>query len=172
MSAGTAASAEQIVGLERPPPEHDVVAKCRNGKLKRATGDVYVVMRVTLAGRETDADAVAYSYDPDFGTPFVEQIACRELYGRFWDHKKEGSPCFDPFDDDGNEVPPPVGRRFMMWDAEQDEFDSEGMPVTPTPSLTVYDVDGEPMRRYKIARVQLTINDLMAIETEGDRFFQ
>ena len=136
--------------------------KCKNGKLHRPVDDVHVVFRVDLDPEGADASAIAHSYDADFGSQFIEQIACRELYGRFWDHEKEGSPCFDPVEDGE----PPEGR-FMMWDVPPDDGDEH------LPSLTIYGPGPKHTaeRRYKIAKTQLTIQDLMSIETDGDRFF-
>ena len=154
-------------------PAHDVVAKCKNGKLHRPVDDVYVIIRIDLEASEPDADAIAYSYDTVFGSQFVEQIACRELYGRFWNHEKDGSPCFDPFEDGGGQRPMPHGR-LMMWDAVDDTGNDEnGLPKPIVPCLTIYGEGPEhkPMKRYKVAKVQLTIHDLMSIETEGDKMF-
>jgi hypothetical protein len=159
--------------MEVIDPEHDVVAKCPNGKLKRNTAPIYVVIRVDVDGADTDADVIAYSYDADFGSKFIEQIACRETYGKFWDYKKDGSPCFDPYTDDGEERPFPDGR-FMMWDETtlEDETDEAGMPMPATPTLVIFDgPDHHAIRKYKLSLAQLTINDYMSIETEGDRFF-
>lgn len=158
-------------GLERPPPEHDVVAKCRNGKKKLPTAPIYVVIRVNLQGVDTDADVISYSYDPDFGSKFVEQIASTEVFGKFWDYDKNGSPCFDPFNDDGSEKPLPKDK-FMMWDEESldERLDEQGMPIGACPTLIIF--DGEiPIRKYKVALAQLTVRDLVSIETEGDKFF-
>jgi hypothetical protein len=155
-------------------PAHDVVKKCRNGRLLKPVDDVYVIIRINLEGDCPDADALAHSYDPDFGSKFVEQIACREIYGRFWDYDKEGTPCFDPYTDDGEGMRPFPSGMFMMWDIEDDSDDpSTGVPKVAVPSLTIYGEGPEhkPMRRYKVAKTQLTIQDLMAIETDGDRFF-
>lgn len=157
--------------LSKPPPEHDVVAKCPNGKKKLPTSSIFVVIRVNLQGVDTDADVIAYSYDPDFGSKFVEQVASTEVYGKFWDYEKNGSPCFDPVNEDGSEKPIPQGK-FMMWDEEsaEDKQDDSGMPIVACPTLIIF--DGEtPIRKYKIALAQLTVQDLISIETEGDRFF-
>jgi hypothetical protein len=153
-------------------PAHDVVAKCKNGRLHKPVDDLYVIFRINLEGDCPDADAVAHSFSPDFGSLFVEQIACKELYNRFWDHEKEGSPCFDIYDDDGEIRPFPSGK-FMMWDPEDKGDDEHGLPKVNVPTLTIYG-DGpehKPIKRYKIAKTQLTIQDLMSIETEGDKFF-
>ena len=119
-----------------------------------------------------DADAIAHSYDPDFGSQFVEQIACRELYGRFWDYDKEGSPCFDPYGDGGEMRTFPSGS-FMMWDQQAEGDDEHGVPMQVVPSLTIYGEGPEhkPTKRYKVAKTQMTIQDLISIETDGDRFF-
>ena len=156
---------------ERPAPEHDVVAKCRNGKKKLSTSSIYVVIRVNLQGVDTDADVIAYSYDADLGSKFVEQIAATEVFGRFWSYEKDGSPCFDPFNIDGSEKPIPK-TKFMMWDEDtlDDTVDDQGMPASACPTLLVF--DGEvPIRKYKIALAQLTVHDLVSIETAGDQFF-
>lgn len=156
-------------------PSHDVVKKCRNGRLHKPVDDVYVVIVIDFDGKDgPDASAIAHSFSPDFGSEFVEQIACRQLYGRFWDHKKEGSPCFDPYGDDG-ELRAFPGGSFMMWDPQDDGVDDEnGLPKQSVPTLTVYGEGPEhkPVKRYKVAKTQLTINDLMSIETEGDLFFK
>lgn len=155
----------------KPDPEHDVVAKCKNGKKHLSTSSIYVVIRVNLQGIETDADVIAYSYDPDFGSKFVEQIAATEVFGQFWDYDKNGSPCFDPFNDDGTEKPVPSGR-FLMWDEEtaEDKLDDQGMPIPACPTLIVF--DGEvAIRKYKVALAPLTVHDLISIETEGDKMF-
>jgi hypothetical protein len=160
------------LSLKPDDPAHDVVEKCKNGKLHRPVDDVYVVLRLTLDGDDIDGDVVAYSYNPDFGSTFVEQIACRQLYQRFWDYDKEGSPCFDPYNDDGELRKFPSGR-FMMWDAADDGDDEHGMPRRVCPTLTLYG-DGpehKPFMRYKVCTASLNIYDLMSIETEGDRFF-
>ena len=164
-----------VPSLVPEDPKHDVVARCPNGRLHRPVDDVYVIVRINLDEDDVDADAIAYSYDTRFGSQFVEQIACRELYGRFWDHDKEGSPCFDPFGDGGESRPLPRGS-FMMWDDDGSSEDDKatGLPKEAVPSLTIY---GEgpahvALKRYKVARVQLTIQDLMSIETDGDKFFK
>lgn len=152
-------------------PAHDVVKKCKNGKLHKPVDDVYVIIRINLEGDCPDADAIAYSYDTSFGSKFVVQIACRELYGRFWSDE-EGDPCFDPIGDDGELRPYPSGK-FMCWDAEDTGDDENGIPKQHVPTLTIYGEgpEHEPIKRYKVAKVQLSIHDLMSIETEGDMFF-
>lgn len=147
--------------------EHDVVARCPNGKIiGRSGADIYVVFRIDL--EQMDADALAYSYDEDFGGKFIEQIACREVYGKFWDFEKMGSPCWDPYGKDGQEMPKPKGK-FMMWD-EPEETAPDAMPVPKAICLTVY--DGErAVRRYKMATIGINVFDLIAMETEGDKFF-
>jgi hypothetical protein len=159
------------VGMGKPPPEHDVVAKCPNGKKRLPTASIHVVIRVNLQGIDTDADVIAYSYDSDFGSKFVEQIASTEVFGRFWNYEKNGSPCFDPLNDDGSEKPMPKGK-FMMWDLDslEETVDDQGMPVKPCPTLIIF--DGEtPIRKYKVALAPITVQDLVSIETEGDKFF-
>lgn len=165
----------EVLRLVPDDPKHDVVLKCKNGRLHRPVEDIYVVIRINLEDEDVDADAIAYSYDTQFGSQFVEQIACRELYGRFWDHEKEGSPCFDPYGDGGETRPLPRGR-FMMWDDDGSSEDdlATGLPKPAVPSLTIYAEAPEhkAIKRYKVAKIQLTIQDLMSIETEGDRFFK
>ena len=170
-SVSAAAASEALVPDDA---SHDVVKKCKNGRLHRPVEDVYVLFRIKLDKDYPDVDALAHSYDPDFGSQFVEQIACREVYGRFWDVEKEGSPCFDPYDDEGELRQVPMGK-FMMWDVDEDdaEDDEHGVPKVKVPSLTIYDEGPEhkAIMRYKVAKTQLTIQDLMSIETQGDRFF-
>ena len=173
-SAPTSTISESALSLVPDDPAHDVVKKCKNGRLHRPVDDVYVIIRINLEGDCPDADALAHSYDQDFGSQFVEQIACREIYGRFWDHEKEGSPCFDPCGDGGEIRPFPSGT-FMMWDPEDyGDDEATGIPKIKSPTLTIYGPgpDHKPVRRYKVARTQLTIQDLMSIETNGDRFFK
>lgn len=165
----------EILSLIPDDPKHDVVLKCKNGRLHRPVDDIFVIIRIDIEQDDADAHAIAYSYDVQFGSQFVEQIACRELYGRFWDHEKEGTPCFDPYDDEGKMRPLPRGR-FMMWDDDGSSEDdaATGLPKVSTPSLTIYDKGPEhrPIKRYKVSKVQLTIQDLISIETDGDRFFK
>lgn len=167
--------ADPTLALIPDDPSHDVVKKCKNGKLHRPVDDVYVIFMIDLEGKDgPDVTAIAHSYSQDFGSEFVEQIACRHLFGRFWDHSKEGSPCFDPYDDNGELRSLPPGR-FMMWDETDDTADDEhGLPQPYVPTLTVYGdlPDHKPVRRYKVAKTQLTIQDLMSIETDGDIFFK
>ena len=159
--------------------EHDVVARCPNGKIQgRSSAPIYVVIRIDFDDEGTDADVVAYSYDTDLGCTFIETIAARTTFGKFWNFKTNGSPCFDPICDDGSVRDPPNGR-FMMWDEiEQDDAD---VPDTTKASLTIYDLDEtgstnskpkyKPIQRYKLCIAQPTINDYVAIETTGDKFF-
>jgi hypothetical protein len=153
--------------LDDPPPEHDVVLKCKNGKRKLPTGDIYVLFRISTG---MNADVIAYSWDPDFGKKFIEQIACKEIFGKFWD-PKDGSPCFDPFNDDGSRRPIPNGK-ILIWDESTTEldFDDQGMPIDPCPTLYVFD-DKEPVCKYKMQRATVTIHDYVSIETQGDKFF-
>jgi len=155
------------VSIEEPDFEtaSDVVAKCPNGKIKnRSTSAIYVIMRIDLDGPDTDADVLGYSYDMEYGCPFIESIAARDAFGKFWDFKKQGSPCFDPLDDDGLPRAPPAGR-FMMWDL----LDAEESLTAA--SLTIYQNSAKPLRRYKLCLAQPTINDFLAIETEKDKLF-
>lgn len=154
-------------------PAHDVVKKCKNGRLHKPVDDVYVIIRINLEGEMPDADAIAHSYSSDFGSQFVEQIACREVYGRFWDHVKEGSPCFDPYVDGGETTRPFPSGIFMMWDPVDNIDDEHGIPRNAVPTLTIYDEGPihKPIKRYKVVKTQLTIQDLMSIETDGDTFF-
>ncbi len=141
----------------------------------RSTASLYVVIKIDLDGPATDADAMGYSYDKEYGCPFIETIAARDCFGKFWDFKGQGSPCFDPIDDDGNTRPLPK-RRFMMWDELDEESPEDCIPRTIAASLTIYDYDAESAthraaRRYKLCMVQPTIDDYVAIETEGDKLF-
>lgn len=155
-------------------PEHDVVARCPNGKIRgRSSAPIYVIMRVDMENPdEIDADVIAYSYENDLGSRFVETIAARDTFGKFWDFGAHGSPCFDPFRDDGSQRDFPPGR-FMMWDEPEDE--APECPRSTISSLTIYDGDapGKPraIRRYKVCLAQPTINDYIAMETEGDKLF-
>ena len=142
-------------------PKNDVVLRCKNGTRVRNTSCIYVVFRIDCECVEPDAEVIAYSYDEDFGTAFIEQVASREVFGQFWDYKN-GSPCFDPIDDDGNVKPLPTDSRFMMWDSPSDDR---------PPTLSVFEKE-KLVSRYKLATAYLTINDLMSIETDGDRFFK
>lgn len=160
---------------------HDVIAKCPNGKIRgRITDNLYVVMRVDMEDpQNVDADVLAYSYDPDeCGCQFMETVAARDCYGKWWDFAKDGSPCFDPYRSDGTEKPPPPGK-FMMWD--ETEVSQDGLPDTTVASLTIYNNSGisssaaasgiVAIRRYKLATAQPTVNDYIQCETEGDRVF-
>jgi len=161
----------------------DVSLRCPNGRLRGvSTAAIYTVLRVNMEGEEPDADVLGYSYSEQFGCPFIETVAARDAFGRFWNFSKEGSPCYDPYDDAGELRPPPAGR-FLMWD--EPEEDDEGIPSPTRASLTIYDArEGEPtgdvladlqkrkaIRRYKFVLTQPTINDMVAIETEGDKLF-
>ena len=155
---------------------HDVVERCPNGKIKgRSTAPVYVIIRINLDGVDTDADVLGYSYGPDYGCPFMETVAARDAFGKFWNYK-DGSPCFDPIKDDGSERPLPTDR-FLMWDEIEEDYD--GIPSVTIGSLTIYEAKAEgdseiarkPIRRYKMMQAQPSLNDFMSIETEGDRKF-
>jgi len=171
----------------------DIIARCPNGKIRgRITDNLYVVMRVDMEDlQNVDADVLAYSYDPDeCGCQFMETIAARDCYGKWWDFTKDGSPCFDPYRSDGTEKPPPPGK-FMMWDETGGSGDS--VPDTTVASITIYNNCGGGMsssssssssssttviptgilaiRRYKLVTAQPTINDYIQCETEGDRVF-
>lgn len=162
--------------FETDPRKTDVVERCPNGKIRgRSTSAIYVVVRINLDGADTDADVIGYSWDPDYGCPFMESIAARDCFGRWWDAAKYGSAVFDPVRDDGTEVPLPA-EKFMMWD-EPDEED-DGIPPSTVAAITIYDMfrpetpgTRRPLRRYKLERAQPTIRDYVAIETEGDRKF-
>ena len=172
--AAAAAAEGELLSLVPADPKHDVVLKCRNGRVRKPVDDIFVIFRVDLESSEPDAIAVAYSYNPTYAMQFVVQVACKDLYGKFWDEVKNGNPCFDLYDTDGSERPLPEGP-FMMWDDDtlEDDVDEQGMPIPKTPTLNLYG-DGpehKTIRRYKIAQLQLTINDMLSIETEGDRFF-
>ena len=155
---------------------HDVVSRCPNGKIKgKSTAPIYVIVRIDLDGVDTDADILGYSYSPDYGCPFLENIAARDCFGKFWNYK-DGSPCFDPIRDDGSERPLPEGR-FIMW--EEIEPDYDGIPSVTVGAITIYEAkeeakkeeDRRPIRRYKLMQAQISPNDFLAIETAGDRKF-
>lgn len=152
---------------------HDVVARCPNGKIKgRSTAPIYVIIRINLDGTDTDADVIGYSYASEYGNPFMENIAARDAFGKFWNYK-DGSPCYDPVKDDGTERPFPEGR-FIMWDEVDPDY--EGIPSVTVGSITIYeakeaDKNRRPIRRYKMMQAQPTINDFMSIETAGDKKF-
>jgi len=159
---------------------HDVVERCPNGKIKgKSTSPIYVIIRINLDGVDTDADVLGYSYGSDYGCPFMEMVAARDAFGKFWNYK-DGSPCFDPIKDDGSERPLPDGR-FLMWDEIEEDYD--GIPSVTIGSLTIYEAKEEtkpgepdntvrrPIRRYKMMQAQPSLNDFMAIETTGDRKF-
>lgn len=152
----------------------DVVARCPNGKIRgRSTSSIFVIIRITIDGENSDADVIAYSYEGVFGSSFVELVAAKELYGRDW-NPSNGSPCFDPFREDGSEKPLPP-HKFMMWDEVDDDYD--GVPSMVRYSLTVYGdeeegrTDRRAIKRYKVTEAQLSLRDFVAIETDGDRKF-
>lgn len=153
--------------------EHNVVKRCQNGVVKgRSTAPIYVIVRIHLAGEDTDADILGYSYSPQYGCSFMEAVAAKDAFGTTWDYK-HGSPCFDPVTDDGSLRAFPQGR-FIMWDEPEEPCD--GIPSATVGSITVYEADKgmeqrETIRRYKFMQAQPTLNDFLAIETEGDRKF-
>lgn len=163
--------------FEEDPAKTNVLARCPNGKVRgRSTAPVYVVIRINLEDADNvDADVIGYSWDPDIGMPFIESIAARDCFGKWWNADKYGSAVYDPVRDDGTEAPVPP-EKFMMWD--EIEGDCDGMLTPTAASLTVYDMFRpetpdvrKPLRRYKLACAQLTIKDYVAIETDGDRKF-
>lgn len=161
-----------MVTVEPPKdidPAHDVVKKCKFGKKKLSINPIYVIIRIHIDGENSDAQVVAYSYEQDIGSRFVEQIAAKEVYGRFWDFEKEGSPCFDPIDSSGEEKPIPEGM-FLMWNGNDDLDEYGDFDTSTAPALTVYN-NGKPITRFKVSLANININDLMLIETEGDKFF-
>lgn len=162
-----------LVSIEPPKdidPEHDVVKKCKLGRKKLPTNPIFVIIRVEIDGENSDARVIAYSYDSDIGSRFIEEIAAKEVYGRFWDIEKEGSPCFDPINENGEEKPLPDGM-FLMWDEDTGDLDEYGnFDTGSSPALTIYN-NGTAIARYKLSKAHININDLMTIETEGDRFF-
>jgi hypothetical protein len=140
---------------------------------------ILVCIRVNLAGRDTDADVLGFSRNLELGGGFLEVVAARDIYAKFWDHRKFGSPCFDPFTDEGDLKPLPPGK-FIMWDEIEQHPD---IPSTTRASITAYDAaepDTDPndlgkrkaIRRFKLSLAQPTINDLMAVNTEGDRLLE
>lgn len=140
---------------------------------------ILVCIRVNLAGRDTDADVLGFSRNLELGGTFLEIVAARDIYAKFWDHRKFGSPCFDPFTDGGDLKPLPPGK-FIMWDEIEQHPD---IPSTTRASITAYDAaepDTDPndlskrkaIRRFKLSLAQPTIHDLMAVNTEGDRLLE
>jgi hypothetical protein len=138
-----------------------------------------ICIRIDLAGKDTDADVIGYSRDVSLGGSFLEIIAARDIHGKFWDFRKNGSPCFDPIADDGTLNPLPAGK-FLMWDEIEQHPD---IPSTTRASITAYAAaeDGSDpsdisarraVRRFKLSVAQPTINDLMATSTEGDRLLE
>ena len=153
---------------------HDVVERCPNGKIRGiSTGAVYVVIRANLDGKYTDCDVLGYSHFPDFGSSYIEKVAARDCYGTFWDYK-QGNPCFDPIAEDGSEREPP-DCKFMMWD--ESDMDRDVIDTITVSAITIYaakeagEADRRPIRRYKLQKAELTIDDYMALETSGDQKF-
>jgi hypothetical protein len=138
-----------------------------------------ICIRIDLAGKNTDADVLGFSRNLDLGGGFMETVAARDIYGKFWDFRKNGSPCFDPFTDEGELKPLPVGK-FIMWDELEQHPD---IPNTTKASITAYaaaEANTNPndlskrqaIRRFKLSLAQPTINDLMATNTDGDRLLE
>jgi hypothetical protein len=164
---------------------HDVVERCPNGKIRgRSTAAIYVIVRVNLdsrGGGDVDADVLGYSYDANYGQPFMEIVAAKDAFNVFWSYEKNlgRGPCFDPVGDDGEDKPLPA-ERFMMWDDIKEDLD--GVPSMTVAAITIYEAaeagtdpndarTRRAIRRYKFMKAELTINDYMAIETSGDQKF-
>ena len=152
----------------------DVVKRCPNGKIRgRSTASIYVITRLNIDGENTTSDVIGFSYEDKFGSQFVEMIAAKELYGRDWNYSN-GSPCFDPFREDGTERPLPT-HKFMMWDEIEQDYD--GVVSMVSRSLTIYGEkeegreDRRAIKRYLVSQAQLCLLDYIAMETDGDRKF-
>jgi len=121
---------------------------------------LYVTVKITIDGDNSDAIALAYSTSKKAARETVYFVACRDAFGS---SVPENCQIFDPVDDDGNRKQAPIGR-FLMWDVDGDEASEMRDELSPVDlSITLYINDGKngprPITRYKSCGIDPSISE-------------